>query len=34
MPRTQSDVINGHKSVMKYFQSAYDLSETPLVIVV
>lgn len=31
LPRTQSDVINGHKSVMKYFQSAYDTHNVPYI---
>ncbi|KAG2203793.1 hypothetical protein INT47_012726 [Mucor saturninus] len=31
LPRTKKDVIDGHTSVMKYFQSAYDLKHTPYI---
>jgi hypothetical protein len=31
MPRTQNDVLNGHKGVMKYFQKAYNIKSTPYV---
>ncbi|GAA5813317.1 hypothetical protein MFLAVUS_006794 [Mucor flavus] len=31
MPITKKDVLNGHKSVMKYFRSAYDIKNIPYV---
>jgi hypothetical protein len=31
MPRTSDEVIAGHKSVLQYFQSAYDISSIPVV---
>ncbi|KAI8078979.1 Metallo-dependent phosphatase-like protein [Gilbertella persicaria] len=31
LPRTQDEVLDGHKSVMKYFQSAYDTKYVPYV---
>ena len=31
LPRTKEEVIEGHKSVMKYFRDAYDVKYTPYV---
>lgn len=31
LPRTDKDVLDEHKSVIKYFQKAYDVNTIPLV---